>query len=176
VRVNFQSVVNIVDALGGITVESDYAFTSSNSLSGTTYTFHRGTNYLTGDKALAFARQRQSLPGGDMQRGVHQQRIITAVLQKLTSSAVVSNFTQVLSAVTDNTKTNISSEDINELIQMQLSDMASWDIQSYAMFGTGITGTLYTFGTTTQYGVLSVPEDQLAEIKDLIQQTLTAHK
>ncbi len=176
VRVNFQSVVNIVDALGGITVESDYAFTSGNSLSGKQYVFARGQNHLTGDQALAFARQRQNLPGGDMQRGVHQQRIIKAVLEKLTSSAVVSNFTQVLTAVTDNTKTNISSDDINKLIQMQLSDMASWDIQTYAMFGKGTTGPLYTFGTPTHYGVLTAPEDQVAEIKDLIHKTMTAHK
>ena len=176
VRVNFQSVVNIVDALGGITVESDFNFTSSNSLSGKVYTFHKGTNYLTGDQALAFARQRQGFAAGDMQRGVHQQRIITAVLNKLTSSAVVSNFTHILPAITDNTKTNISSEEINELIQMQLSDMASWDIQSYAMFGVGTTGPLYTFGTPTHYGVLTAPEDQVAEIQALIAQTMTAHK
>ncbi len=176
VRVNFQSVVNIVDALGGITVQSDYQFSSANSLSGTNYTFFKGQNYLTGDKALAFARQRQNLPGGDMQRGVHQQRIIQAVLKKLTTASVVTNFSDILTAVTDNTKTNISSEDINELIQMQLRDMASWDIQTYAMFGTGTSGPLYTFGIPTPYGVLTAPEDQVAEIKSLIQQTMTAHK
>lgn len=176
VRVNFQSVVNIIDALGGITVESDYNFSSGNSLSGTTYHFYKGANYLTGDKALAFARQRQGLSGGDMQRGVHQQRIIAAVLKKLMTATVISNFPQVLTAITENTKTNISSEDINELIQMQLSDMASWDIQTYAMFGTGTMGTLYTFGTSIQYGVLEAPEDQVAEIKSLIAQTMNAHK
>lgn len=176
VRVNFQSVVNIVDALGGVTVESDYNFSSGNSLSGTKYNFYQGTNYLTGDKALAFARQRQNLPGGDMQRGVHQQRIIQAVLKKLTTASVVSNFSQILPAVTENTKTNISSDDINELIQMQLRDMASWDIQTYAMFGEGTAGPLYTFGTSTPYGVLTAPEEQVTEIKKMIQQTLTAHQ
>lgn len=174
VKVNFRSLVNIVDALGGVTVQSDYTFSAYASLSGTSYTFYKGSNYLTGDKALAFARHRYNLPGGDMQRGVHQQRVIQAILKKLTTASVMSNFTDVLTAITDNTKTNISSDSINELIQMQLKDMATWDIQTYAMFGNGLMGTLFAFGTPDKYDVLSAPEDQVAEIQTLIQQVMQA--
>ncbi len=176
VKVNFNSVVKIIDALGGITVHSEYNFSSGASFTGATYTFVKGPNYMTGDKALAFARQRYNLPGGDMQRGVHQQAIIRAVLEKMMSSAIVSNFSDVLNAVTEYTTTTISSEDINALIQMQLYDMATWDIQSYAMFGTGLMGTLYAFGTQDKYDVLSAPPEQVAEIKSLIQETMTAHR
>ncbi len=178
VRVNFNSLINIIDTLGGITVQSDYTFTALPEASAykNTYTFYKGANYLTGDKALAFARHRYGLPGGDMQRGLHQQRIIQAVLKKVTSAAVLSNFSGVLKAVTNNTKTNISSEDINELLQMQLKDMASWDIETCALNGYGMFGTLYAFGDGIKYDVLGVPEDQLAEIQGKIKATLRAHK
>ncbi|MBR5501164.1 MAG: LCP family protein [Clostridia bacterium] len=178
VRVNFYSLINIIDALGGVTVQSDYTFTSLPEASAyrTSYTFYKGSNYLTGDKALAFARHRYGLPGGDMQRGLHQQRIIQAVLKKLTSATVLSNFTGILKAVTDNTKTNISTADMNELLQMQLKDMASWDIETCALDGYGMFGTLYAFGDGIKYDVLGVPDDQLAEIKGKIKDVLRAHK
>lgn len=172
VKMNFYSLVRIIDALGGITVQSEYTFSSDYSLSETMYTFYKGPNYLNGDRALAFARHRKGLPGGDMRRGVHQQQIIQAVLKKLTSATVISNFTGILTAITDNTKTNISSEEINSLIQMQLKDMASWDIQTYAMFGENIMGTLYAISTDAQFDVLSTPEDQVAQIKTMIKEVM----
>ncbi len=164
VKVNFNSLIRIVDALGGITAESDYAFKAGK------YTFHKGLNDLNGDQALAFVRHRYNLPGGDMQRGVHQQRVIQAILKKLMSPAMISNFPEVLTAITDNTKTNLSSDSINALIQMQLTDMAPWEIQTYAMFGKGLKGALYAFGTPVQYDVLTAPEEQIAEIQMLIRQ------
>ncbi len=170
VKVNFRSLVNIIDALGGITVQSDYAFSISK------YAFNKGSNNLTGEQALIFVRYRRGLPGGDMQRGVHQQRVIQAVLKKLMSPAVVSNFADVLTAITDNTKTNLPSDSMNALIQMQLKDMATWDIQTYAMFGSGSQGTLYAFGTQVQYPVLSAPEKQVAEIQALIEQVMQTKK
>ncbi len=178
VRVNFYSLINIIDALGGVTVQSDYTFTTipDASIYKNVYTFYKGPNYITGDKALAFARHRYGLPGGDMQRGLHQQRIIQAVLKKLTSAAVLSNFSGILKAVTDNTKTNISTDDINELLQMQLKDMASWEIETCSLNGYGLMGTLYAFGDGIKYDVLGVQEDKLAEIKEKIKDVLCAHK
>ena len=177
VRVNFYSLMNIIDALGGVTVESDYTYTTipDASLYGNVYTFYKGPNYISGDKALAFARHRYNLPNGDIQRGIHQQRIIEAVVQKMTSAVTLSNFTNIMKAITDNTKTNISSVEINELLQMQLKDMASWEIETCYLNGYGMFGTLYAFGNGIKYDVLGVPEDQLAEIKDKIKDTLRAH-
>ncbi|MBR0137911.1 MAG: LCP family protein [Erysipelotrichaceae bacterium] len=137
VKVNFQTVVAVIDALGGVTVSSDYNFTSKHSLSGEVYDFVKGENKLTGDSALAFVRERKSLPGGDNTRGKHQQKVITAVIKKCTSKDVIIHYADILSVIRKYIKTNISDTDINALIKMQLTDMASWTIESIQATGTG---------------------------------------
>ncbi len=148
VKVNFQSVVDIVDALGGVTVNSEFNFSSNYSLSGTTYSFHVGENNLTGDSALAFARERYNVPGGDRQRGKHQQMVISAILDEAMSPSILnpSNLKNVLSAITGNTKTNMSYDDISSLVRMQLNNMSGWDIDSISVDGTGSSGPCYAAG------------------------------
>lgn len=169
VKVNFKSVVDIVDALGGVTVNSDLYFSSNHSLSGKTYSFVKGENTLTGDAALAFARERKSVSGGDRQRGIHQQKIISAILDKVMSPAILnpSNFQNVLSSITDNTKTSISYGDISSLVRMQLGDMASWDIDSISVDGTGAYRSSYAAGGQTLY-VMIPNEETVAAAKTAI--------
>lgn len=153
VKVNFQSVVDIVDALGGVTVTSDFYFSSRHSLSGKTYSFVKGENTLMGDAALAFARERESLSGGDRQRGIHQQKIISAILDEAMSPSILNpaNLKNVLSAITDHTKTNVSYDDISALVRMQLNDMASWDIDTMSVDGTGSYQPSYAAGGQVLY-------------------------
>ena len=146
VRVNFDSVVNIVDALGGITVNSDYTFYSTGSRDGTGYQFYVGDNELDGEAALAFARDRMSFGDGDRQRGKNQQKVISAIVDKATSPAILTNFNSVLSTVLENTRTNVSTEDINALIKMELSDMAKWSVESISVDGTGNNLRTYSAG------------------------------
>lgn len=146
VRVNFDSVVNIVDALGGITVQSDYSFYSNNSRSGRGYQFYAGENQMDGDAALAFARERHSFGDGDRQRGKNQQAVISAVIDKATSPAILTNFNSVLNTVLENMRTNVSTDDINALIRMELDDMAKWEIQSVSVDGTGNSLRTYSSG------------------------------
>lgn len=149
VKVNFKSVVDIVDALGGITVQSDFNFSSYHSFSEKTYSFKKGENNLTGDSALAFARERSAFQNGDRQRGIHQQKVISAVFDKVISPSMLnpSKINGVLKAITSNMKTNLSSNEISSLVQMQLSDMASWDIQTYSVDGTGASRSTYSAGS-----------------------------
>lgn len=147
-KVNFKSVVDIVDSLGGITVTSDFNFSSTFSLSGKSYTFKKGENNISGDAALAFARERKKFSKGDRQRGIHQQKVITGIINKLISPSMLNpaKINKVLSSVTSNTKTNVSSSQISSLVQMQLNDMASWDIQSFSVDGTGSSRPSYAAG------------------------------
>ncbi len=149
VKVNFKSVVDIVDALGGITVQSDFNFKSRHSFSGNYYSFKKGENNLMGDAALAFARERKSFSNGDRQRGIHQQKVISAVFDKVISPSMLnpSKINSVLKAITSNMKTNVSSSEISSLVQMQLGDMASWDIQTFSVDGTGASRTTYSAGS-----------------------------
>lgn len=135
VRVNFSSVVNIVDALGGITVNNPVPFTASDG----SYSYEAGDIYMDGAKALRFARERYNLGGGDSDRGMNQTRVITGIINKAISPAIITNYTSIMNSVSDTFQTNMPVSDITAFIQMQLSDMSGWDIQSQNVTGTGQT-------------------------------------
>ena len=141
VRVGFNSVINIVDALGGITVNSKYTF----DIEG--YSFHEGENTLDGISALQFSRERMSLPGGDRARGENQEEVISAIISKMTSSAMITNLDGVLDAVVNNVVTNFSVEDMNALIKMQLTDNPQWEVTKIAVDGTGDWQYCYSLGS-----------------------------
>ena len=94
VRVNFSSVENIVNALGGITVNNPVAFTASDG----TYSYEAGDVYMDGAKALRFARERYNLGGGDRDRGKNQMRVITGIINKAISPSIITNYTSILDA------------------------------------------------------------------------------
>ena len=128
IRVNFTSVERIVDALGGITVESQYNFSSGN------YTFVKGMNELDGKQALAFARNRKSFAEGDMQRGRNQLEVIKGIFNKAISPAILSSYSEILDEIADCVQTNLSYSDITGLVKMQLSDGASWQIDTASIY------------------------------------------
>ena len=141
VKICFSSVINIVDALGGITVESDMDFGIADC------SFHKGENYLNGYEALQFGRVRKTIPGGDRTRGMNQQRVIRGIVNKITSPAIIRRFSDVLDAITANTRTNIPMETINALVKMQLSDMATWDVEAIQVDGAGSWQFCYSLGS-----------------------------
>ena len=147
VKINFKSVVELVDALGGVTVNSEIAFSSNYGLSRTRHYFSVGKNKLNGDQALAFARERKSLANGDRQRGKHQQMVISAIVDKAISPSIlnISKFEELLKAVTSNTKMNIAISEIKALFRMQLDDMRKWEIESISVDGAGSSGYTYTY-------------------------------
>ncbi len=160
VKINFKSVVDIVDALGGVTVDSEIAFSSTHGLSKVRHNFVVGKNELTGDQALAFARERKSLAGGDRQRGKNQQLVIKAIVDKAISPSILnpSNFKKILTSVTSNTKMNISQSEITSLFRMQLSNMKGWDIQSLSVDGTG--SSRYTYSYPRQKLYVMIPDEE----------------
>lgn len=131
VRNNFSGFKKLIDALGGITVYSDYAFTAICRTD-----IAEGENHLTGQQALDFARERYTLAGGDNERGRHQMQVITAVIEKATSgTTIISNYSDIMASVEGMFTMNIPLEMISQLMKMQLSDMARWNIVSYAVTG-----------------------------------------
>ena len=131
-RVNFTTVVNVVDALGGITVNSDYSFYAGG------YGFSAGENYLNGEQALAFARERYSFKEGDNQRVKNQQAVISGIINKVTgSSAILTSYNSILNAVENDFQTNLTQKEITSLVKMQLKDMSSWTISQQSVSGSG---------------------------------------
>lgn len=132
VRVNFTGFTNIVDELDGITVDSEYDFTSIDG-----YHFNKGTNKLNGTYALHYARERKSFAAGDMQRNKHQTQVLQAIIDKITSTKILTNYTGIMSSVSTSFITNFDSKDISDLVKMQLNDGKSWEVLSYNVTGTG---------------------------------------
>lgn len=137
-RVNFTSLIDIVDALGGVTVENPVAFQTSDG----TYYYEAGSVYMDGAKALRFARERYNLAGGDRDRGKNQMRVLTAMINKAISPTIITNYTSIMNAIGGSFQTNMSSSEISSLINMQLNEMSGWDIEQQAVNGSG--DTLYS--------------------------------
>ena len=146
IRVNFSTVIEIVDAIGGIDVNSDMAFiTHGRQNEG--YSFVEGKNHLSGEEALAFSRERYSFTDGDFQRNKNQQKVLKAMLKKvLSSETLLTKYTQLLDAVKDEMQTNMTISEMQSLVKMQINDMAGWNIVNYAISGTTGSQPCYTMG------------------------------
>lgn len=177
VRINFTALIDIVDALGGIDVEVDYAFSTYHGkydpVTDTLiyYDFKKGTNHLDGIHALAFARERKSLDGGDYERGKNQQKVITALLQKAISPAILTGYSDLLASLEGCMDTSLSSQQISSLVKMQLRDGAEWNIVS--MNVTGYTSDEYcaTYSDST-LSVEILDEDSVEAVKEVIAQLM----
>lgn len=154
-RVNFTTLTDVVDAIGGIDVESPYTFGSSVS----DYSYVAGMNHLDGEAALYFARERKQLPGGDNERIKNQQRVLTAIIDKMTSSTVLlTKYTQLLEAVGDKMQTSLSENDISAIVKAQIKDMGSWEIISNSISGNGTMSETYSM--PGRYLSVVIPDEE----------------
>ena len=138
-RVNFTSIKQIVDILGGVDVYSEYSFTTRHG----NYYVKSGMNHFNGDQALAFARERYNVPGGDETRGKNQQAVIVAMIKKMISPAILAKASGIIDSVSGNVETNMAQKQIQQLIKMQLNEGGSWSIYSTSVTGSG--GSDYTY-------------------------------
>lgn len=178
VRVNFAGLVKIVDALGGVDIESDANFTcvpmetpdGNGDYTYQKYSFTKGINHVNGSQALAFARERKAFADGDNRRGQHQMTVIKAILNKACSSAVLTKYQELLKAASDAFITNMPYADISSLVQMQLGDMADWNITTYAVSGEGSTEYCYALGDKAW--VMIKDSSKVNTAKNMIQQVI----
>ena len=143
-RLNFTGFVNIIDALGGVDVDSQYDF--STAMWPNTYSYHKGINHLGGAAALAFARERYSFRDGDFQRGRNQMAVIKAVISALESSQLLKNYTAVLDELANSFETNMTKDEIGVLVQEQLETDKSWTVLTYSATGTAAMRPCYSSG------------------------------
>ena len=169
IRINFAGFINIIDALGGVDVYSDQAFTSVGSPG---YydptTFVEGWNHLDGKAALAFARERHAFKTGDVQRGINQMKVIDAMLNKIKSPALLMGFTKILDAVSDSFVTSLSQNQISALVRMQLSDFAEWNIERYTVTGSSGSSTKCYSAKGQKLYVMKPDEASVAKAKEMI--------
>jgi len=173
IRINFAGFISIIDALGGVDVYSDQAFTSVGSPG---YydptTFVEGWNHLDGKAALAFARERHAFASGDIQRGINQMKVIDAMLNKIKSPALLMGFSKIMDAASDCFVTSFSQDQISALVRMQLSDFADWDIESYTVTGTSSTSTKCYSAKGQKLYVMKPDDASVSKAKEMIASVL----
>lgn len=167
-RMNFAGFVDIIDALGGIEVYSEYDFTVKNIRD-----YHKGYNQLTGLEALAFARERLSFPTGDYQRAKHQMEVIRAVITKCASPAILKNYRSVMEAIGGSFETNMPQDRISSLVKMQLFDNKKWNFTSFTVDGTSAFRPTYSAPGRDLYVILPNPDAvrQAVEMMEAVRQS-----
>lgn len=164
-RLNFTSLIDIVDTLGGVDVYSELAFQTGKE-SGCIVDVQEGWNHLNGEQALAFSRERHALADGDNQRGKNQQAVLTAMLRKCLSPTMLLKAGTIMNQVSSEVETNLSQAQINSLIKYQLNKNATWTIQSVAATGTNDKGYCYSSGDKLLF-IMDPDEDVVQKIIDL---------
>jgi LCP family protein required for cell wall assembly len=164
-KINFNGFKTLIDAIGGVTVYSERDFYTPEIY------IYKGENYLNGTQALAFVRERKNLPNGDNDRGKNQMRMITAMIDQLSVDNLIANYSEILESLEGLFATSMPAEDIGRLVQLQLTQMPSWDVKSFAV--TGSNGTDKCWARGTYYAYVMYPHEHMVNhATDLINRVL----
>lgn len=166
-RVNFTGFEKVIDALGGVDIYSKYSFKAWNG----GYYINEGMNHFDGKTALAFVRERYSLPNGDEDRGRNQMALIESVIDKASSSAILNDFTGLMEGLGDSFQTSMSSSQISSLVRMQLEEGGSWSIVNYSVTGEGAMMPVYSMSsipyvTLPDYSTVDIAKELIGRVYD----------
>jgi putative transcriptional regulator len=168
VRLNFTSFLKLIDLLGGVDVYNDQEFTSRHGK----FHFPVGNVHLDSEQALGFVRERYSLADGDRDRGRNQQKVIVAIIQKLTSTEALKNYSDILQGLQDSLQTNMPIETMMDLVNTQLESGGSYKVNSQDLKGTGRMGLpSYAMPDSNLY-MMEIDDSSLAAAKSAIQDVM----
>ena len=170
VKVNFSSVVDIVNAIGGVNVYSDYNFTSIDN-----YHYTKGYNAVNGEEALSFARERKAFAAGDRQRVKDQQALLKAIFDKCTSKAIITKYSKLLDSMKNSFVTNMKMSRLTSLVKMQLSKNYEWNIVTNSLNGSDSKNYTYSAPSSLAY-VMEPTEESVSYSHELIQRVLDGEK
>lgn len=165
-KVNFTSLIDIVDALGGVNVYADQSFSTWNG-----YHFTKGYNKVDGNAALAFVRERKTFANGDRQRGINQQALISAMINKCVSKEILTKYTSLLNSVKGSIITNMPTKTMLSLVKMQLKNNTSWTISTNSLDGYNASKYTYSYSYQQLY-VMEPKEESVEKGKELINKVL----
>lgn len=152
-RVNFDTLVSVVDKIGGIEVYSDTNFTAYSGDK-----FFAGYNHLDGTRALAYSRERKQFAEGDRKRGKHQEEVITAIIKKVsTSKVLLRSYSAILESLRDSFQTSVPTETIKSFVKNQLDEMPDWNVKSISLDGVGSSN--YTYSMPGRLLYVMIPDE-----------------
>ncbi|CYX73266.1 LCP family protein [Streptococcus suis] len=166
IRLNFTSFLQLIDLVGGIDVENTQEFTSGE------HTFPVGTVHLNAEQALIFVRERYSLANGDNDRGKNQEKVIAALIKKLSSPENLRNYQAILNSLEGSIQTDISIETIIGLVNTQLEAGTQFTVESQALAGSGRTDLPSYAMPDSQLYMLEINQESLEQAKTAIQSVL----
>lgn len=166
-RVNFESLVKVVDALGGIDVYSD-----KNLEAWTGQPIKEGWNHMNGQMALSFSRERHAYTSGDRHRAQNQQDVLQAIIKKMASPAIITHYTDILNAIDGTFVTDMPMNEIARVANDQLNTGAEWSFQKSMVSGTGkmMKGGYYMPNTNLYYMIPD--ENSVKQNKEYIKKML----
>ena len=138
-KVGFDTVTDLVDAVGGIDVNVEPGYECDNFLHAPGLSVHAGVNHLNGEQALGYARERYAYSEGDRQRTKNQQQVLMGIVDKITSPAIVTNYSSIMDAMANTFSTTMSNDEISDLIKYQINNNPKWKMEQYMVNGTGDT-------------------------------------
>ncbi|MCI8575153.1 MAG: hypothetical protein HFI09_01655 [Bacilli bacterium] len=175
-KINFSSLVNLVEAVDGIEINNEKEFTAhyydEPVKEWVTYHFPEGLNHLNGKQALAFSRERKSFVLGDRARALHQQQVLSALIKKVASPAILKNYTMILNALDGSFDTNFTFDEIMSFLQKQIDTGADWNISSEVLEGTDGNKYVYSMSGVTTY-VMIPNEDSVKSAQESIKNLLS---
>ena len=165
-RLNFTSFLELIDTVGGVDVYNDQAFSAGK------YNFNSGLVHLDADKALTFVRERYSLADGDNDRGKNQEKVIAAIIKKLTTKEGLTNYKTIINKISKSVQTNMPIETANKLANEQLNSGKEFSVASQALTGKGSMGLpSYAMPGANLY-MTEINEQSLNEVKENIRDVI----
>ncbi|HEM4399190.1 TPA: LCP family protein [Streptococcus suis] len=168
IRLNFTSFLQLIDLVGGIDVENTQEFTSLHG----NYHFSVGRIHMDAEQALGFVRERYSLEGGDNDRGQNQEKVISALIKKLSSPENLHNYRAILNSLEGSIQTDLSIKTIIELVNTQLESGTQFTVESQALAGSGRTDLPSYAMPDSQLYMLEINQESLEQAKTAIQSVL----
>ncbi|WP_105125476.1 LCP family protein [Streptococcus suis] len=168
IRLNFTSFLQLIDLVGGIDVYNDQEFTSH--IGG--HQFPVGNIHLNSELALAFVRERYSLANGDNDRGKNQEKVIAALIKKLSSPENLGNYQAILKGLEGSIQTDLSIETIMDLVNRQLESGSQFTVESQALTGYGRMDLPSYAMPGSQLYMMEISQDSLTQVKSAIQAVL----
>ncbi|MGQ7499397.1 LCP family glycopolymer transferase CpsA [Streptococcus suis] len=166
IRLNFTSFLQLIDLVGGVDVENTQDFTAGG------HHFPLGTVHLNAEQALVFVRERYSLTNGDNDRGKNQEKVIAALIKKLSSPENLTNYQTIIKGLEGSIQTDLSLETIMELVNTQLAGGNQFTVESQALTGTGQMGLPSYAMPGSQLYMMEINPDSLAQVKAAMQTVL----
>lgn len=163
-RVNFTTVTQLVDVIGGITVENPVAFSAGK------YNFPQGNVNMDGAMALAYSRERYSLAEGDFDRGRNQTRVMTGIIKKMLRPEILLNFNQISEIALQSVNTDMPYAKMIQLVNYQIEDSRDWTIETQDLKGSGASGLPSYLMPNADLYMMRPNEDSIKEVKAKIEE------